>query len=152
MLAVSTWVSLVSFWACFSPCGRSSLASGRFHVQRGSVLVLYAASPFSPFSDVHFVRLGDFGTYLTLALAVCMVSFCSMAILSVCDVSCGGYTCLSSFLVDVLLAWFVLLCMSLGSCQSCCLGWCAGRSGSSGLSPVLGFFAWVQIPASCAAC
>ena len=77
----SLWFPFGHF--CFSPCGRSSLASGRFHVQRGSVLVLYAASPFSPFSNVHFVRLGDFGTSLTLTLAVCMVGFRGMAILSV---------------------------------------------------------------------
>ena len=38
------------------------------------------------------------------------------------------------------MAWFVLSCMSLGSCQSCCLGWCAGRSGSSGCPPVTGRF------------
>ena len=48
--------SLVSFWACFSPCGRSSFWSLDVFTS--------SAGPFS-LSDVHVVRLGDFGTSFT---------------------------------------------------------------------------------------
>ena len=52
----------------------------------------------------------------------------------------AGYTCMSYFLVDFLLVCAVFSCMSLGSCQSCCLGRCAGRSGCSPVSWRFGAF------------